>query len=128
MNDHHATAPAEHAARTRAPRKRKAVGPQRQTYFGEGDVDRVMAILLALVSEVSSIRERLDTHERLAAQDALPSPDRVERYRADETTEDQREAWRDAFIRRLFRVVTEDVEALADPAATAATAAADDAL
>ena len=26
--------------------------------------------------------------------------------------EDQREAWRDGYIRRLFRVITEDVESL----------------
>jgi hypothetical protein len=86
-------------------RPRKATGPDRQTYFDAGDVDRVMGVLLALVSEVAAIRERLDTHERLA--DAG-----VEAYRADDTTEDQREAWRDAYIRRLFRVITEDVEAL----------------
>jgi len=122
MNDHDPTTHADEAATTRAPRKRKAIGPQRQTYFGEADVDRVMAILLALVSEVASIRDRLDTHERIAAEDVLPSNDRVEQYRPDETTEIQREVWRDAFIRRLFRVVTEDVEALA----TAATAPATD--
>jgi glucuronate isomerase len=71
-----------------------------------------MAILLALVSEVAALRERLDAHERVAAQDALPSPARVEAYRPDPAAETEREAWRDAYIHRLFRVITEDVEAL----------------
>jgi hypothetical protein len=93
-------------------RPRKARGPDRPSYFDAGDVDRVMAVLLALVSEVASLRERLDTHERVAAQDALPSPIRVEAYRPDPVVEDEREAWRDAYIRRLFRVITEDIEAL----------------
>jgi len=93
-------------------RPRKARGPDRPSYFDGSDVDRVMAVLLALTSEVASIRERLDTHERVAAQEALPSPARVESYRPDPAVEDEREAWRDAYIRRLFRVITEDVEAL----------------
>jgi hypothetical protein len=93
-------------------RPRKAAGPDRPVYFGPGDVDRVMAILLALVSEVASIRERLDTHERLAAGGTLPAPALVEAYDADEPAAAEREAWRSAYIRRLFRVVTEEVEAL----------------
>jgi hypothetical protein len=94
------------------PRPRKAVGPARPTYLGPADVDKVMAVLLALVSEVAAIRERLDTHERIAALQGRPDPNRVEAYVADEAVEADREAWRDAFIRRLFRVIIEDVEAL----------------
>jgi hypothetical protein len=93
-------------------RPRKATGPDRQTYFNEGDVDRVMAILLALVSEVAAIRDRLDSHERIAGAGEAASRDKVEAYRPDPATEEDREAWRDAYIRRLFRVITEDVEAL----------------
>jgi len=97
----------------RIKRPRKAVGPERRTYLNDGDVDRVMAVLLALVSEVAAIRERLDTHERLAASATPPDVAAVEAYTPDPATEDSREAWRDAYIRRLFRVITEDVEALA---------------
>jgi hypothetical protein len=97
---------------TRRPRPRKAVGPARPTYLGPEDVDKVMAVLLALVSEVAAIRERLDIHERIAADQGLPDPGRVEAYVADDAVETDREAWRDAYIRRLFRVITEDVEAL----------------
>jgi hypothetical protein len=93
-------------------RPRKAAGPDRPKYFDESDIDRVMAILLALTSEVASIRDRLDTHERVAAQGALPAPELVEGYIPDAPAENDREAWRDAYIRRLFRVITEDVEKL----------------
>ncbi len=99
-------------------RPRKAIGPDRQTYFNDGDVDRVMAILLALVSEVAAIRDRLDTHERLADAGVAAGAEAVETYQPDPAAEADREAWRDAYIRRLFRVITEDVEALsrdADP-------------
>jgi len=93
-------------------RPRKATGPDRQSYFDASDVDRVMSVLLALVSEVAAIRERLDTHERLAGIGAPASVEAVEAYRADDVAEDQRDTWRDAYIRRLFRVIVEDVEAL----------------
>ncbi len=102
--------PMDPAPRTRRPRK--AVGPDRPTYFDAGDVDRVMAVLLALVSEVAAIRERLDSHERLAEGGAAPAPVAVEAYRPDAEVEAAREAWRDGYIRRLFRVISEDVEAL----------------
>lgn len=96
-------------------RKRKATGPDRPSYLDHGDIDRVMSVLLALTSEVAAIRERLDTHERLGA---VPTPQLVEDYVAEPSVEAEREVWRDAYIRRLFRIITEDVEALrpADPA------------
>ncbi len=100
------------------PRLRKAVGPARPSYLDGADVDRVMAVLLALVSEVAAIRERLDTHERLAANQVAPAGGAVEAYAPDELTEAEREAWRDGYIRRLFRVITEDVEALRGAADT----------
>jgi hypothetical protein len=97
---------------SRGERPRKATGPDRQSYFDAGDVDRVMGVLLALVSEVAAIRERLDTHERLADLGAAAGVAAVETYQVDDAAEDQREAWRDAYIHRLFRVITEDIEAL----------------
>ena len=94
------------------PRPRKATGPARPHYLHDADVDRVMAVVLALVAEVAALRERLDTHERLAALGLPATPDAVEAHAADSATEAEREAWRDATIRRLFRVFTEDIEAL----------------
>jgi hypothetical protein len=98
------------AAEPSTRRPRKATGPERPSYLDAGDIDRVMAALLALVSEVAAIRERLDTHERLALSGAAPEPDLVEAYAADPEVEAAREAWRDAYIRRIFRVFTEDLD------------------
>ncbi len=93
-------------------RPRKAVGPDRPRYLEAADIDKVMAVLLALTSELAALRERVDSHERLAAEGKAASLDQVEAYMPDPATETQREAWRDAYLRRLFRVITEDVEAL----------------
>lgn len=96
-----------------APRKarlRKAVGPDRPRYLTGADTDKMMAIVLALMSEVASLRERVDAHERLGTEGKLPAFELVERFEPDEPTEAERAAWRKAYIRRLFRVVTEQVE------------------
>jgi hypothetical protein len=97
---------------TGKPRPRKAVGPDRPRYLDAADIDKVMAVLLALTSEVAALRERVDSHERLAAAGVAATVDQIEAFMPDPATEAQREAWRDAYLRRLFRVITEDVEAL----------------
>jgi hypothetical protein len=97
---------------TDRPRPRKATGPARPHYLDAADIDKVMAVLLALTAEVAALRERVDSHERLAANGVAPGLAEVEAYLPDPATEAQREAWRDAYLRRLFRVITEDVEAL----------------
>jgi hypothetical protein len=93
-------------------RPRKAQGPDRPAYFNQSDVDRVMAVVLALASEVASLRERLDTHERLADASTAPAHGCVEAYQPDPAVLAARDAWREAYIRRLFRVFSEDIETL----------------
>jgi hypothetical protein len=88
------------------------VGPERPRYLDAADIDKVMAVLLALTSEVAALRERIDSHERLASAGVVANVEQVEAFMPDPATEAQREAWRDAYLRRLFRVITEDVEAL----------------
>lgn len=99
-------------------RARKAAGPERNVYLDGTDVDRVMAVVLALASELASVRERLDTHERLAASGHAPTVSAVESYWAEPSEEAKREAWREAYIRRIFRVIGDDIERLRGDALT----------
>jgi len=91
-------------------RRRKAAGPARPTYLQSEDSDKVMSIVLALMSEVSSLRDRIDTHERLAQAGLLPTPDAVDDFRATPDVLAARESQREAYIKRLLRVVLEDIE------------------
>jgi hypothetical protein len=91
-------------------RRRKAVGPDRPTYLKSEDTDKVMAIVLALMSEVSSLRDRVDTHERLAQSGVWPTPDAVDGFRAEPDVLEAREVQREAYLKRLLRVVLEDLE------------------
>jgi hypothetical protein len=81
-------------------RRRKAVGPDRPSYLKPEDTDKVMSIVL----------DRVDTHERLAQSGVWPTPNAVDDFRAEPDVLDAREARREAYLKRLLRVVLEDIE------------------
>lgn len=64
-------------------------------------------MILALAAEVSALRERLDTHERLAAGEEFPRPDAVEAYAPNAAVEAARAAARRSLIDRVTRVLLE---------------------
>jgi hypothetical protein len=64
-------------------------------------------MILALASEVSALRERLDTHERLAEGGRPPAPAAVETYTPGDAVEAQRAAARRSLIERVTRVLLE---------------------
>ena len=63
-------------------------------------------MIVALVGEVSVVKERLDTHERLAARGKVATAEEIENYAPDEHVEDEREAWRAAMLERVFRIIS----------------------
>ena len=60
---------------------------------------------MALAGEVSVLRERLDTVERLAAAKGLFTQHDIEAYRPDEAVMAERERWRTEYLERVLRVV-----------------------
>ncbi len=62
-------------------------------------------MIVARVGEVSIVKERLDTHERLAAMGRVATPEEIEGYQPEEDIEDEREAWRTAMLNRVFRII-----------------------
>ena len=83
---------------------------RRPYFFDDPNVDKLLAMIMALDGEVSVLRERLDTHERLAAQMKWPNYTNVENYDSPDEVSKSREKWRGQFISRVFRIVGEDVE------------------
>ncbi len=91
----------------RIKRLRKANGPRRPQYLASPDADRAVMMLLALAAEVSALRERLDTHERLAERSQPPLPAAIEAYEPPAEVETARAAARRSLIDRIARVLTE---------------------
>ncbi len=81
-------------------------------YLDNPHVDKLLAIVMALTGEVSVLRERLDTIERLLETKGNISIAEIESYQADEKVTQQREKWRDDYLERVLRVLQEDLEVL----------------
>lgn len=81
----------------------------RPTFFEDPAVDKLLAMVSALLGEVCALRERLDAHERLAAAHGLFTPELVDAYEPDPTAAQARAEYREQAIRRVMSVLTEEV-------------------
>ncbi len=96
---------------TRAGAKAKG---KRPAYFDDPALDRMLSMLTALVGEVSVLRERLDTIERLLEAQGTISRADVEAYSPDAQAGLERGVATRAYIARILRGVQPDMEALQD--------------
>lgn len=87
------------------PRQKFAKG-RRPFFLDSADSDKLLAMITALVGEVSVLKDRVDTHERLAAAGKVATREEIETYSPDETTEDEREAARAQMLDRVFRIIS----------------------
>ena len=71
-------------------------------FFSDPDVDRLLSMVLALAGEVSVLHDRLDTHERLAAEGDVPTPERVAAFDVSPELAAERERWRTRYLRRVM--------------------------
>ena len=91
---------------------------KRPLYFSDPNNDRMFAVLVALVGEVSMLRDRLATVEKLAEQAGTFAAADVEDYQPTDEEHREREVRRAEYLRRVFMVVQESMDELAqsDPA------------
>ena len=93
-------------------------GPKEKVWVAKGKqpqfhddraVDQLMAMVLALTAEISILRERLDTPERLAAAKGVFSPPEVDKFLPSPEAMTERSAQRTRLMRKVFRVLKEDL-------------------
>ena len=89
----------------------KAKG-KRPQYFEDPAIDRTLSILMALVGEVSVLRERMDTIERLLEAKGSISRADIESYEPDRAAGHERGMQTREYIARIMRGVQQDMEAL----------------
>jgi len=93
-----------------APRRRVAKGPRRPQYLVNGELDKFMMMFNSALMEISVLRERIDTHERLAEMHKLATPSEVNAYQVSLAVQTAREAERDALLNRVYRIMLEELE------------------
>ncbi|GGA46840.1 hypothetical protein [Okeania sp. KiyG1] len=78
---------------------------KRPVYLDNIDNDKLLAIIMALAGEVSVLRERLDTIEKLLVAKGIISSEDIENYQPDAQVNEEREQWRTDYITRILRVI-----------------------
>lgn len=86
---------------------------KRPQYFDDPASDRTLSIVMALVAELSVLRQRLDTVERLLEASGGPSRDAIEAYQPDADAAYERGVATKAYIARVMRGVQQAMEAMA---------------
>ena len=71
---------------------------------------QLMEIIVALTSEVATLRERLDTHERLAERAGGFTPAQVDAYEPEPAAVAVRDRLRQGLIRRVFKALQDRAE------------------
>ena len=95
----------------RAGAKAKGKRPQ---YFDDPANDRTLSIVMAIAGEVSVLRERLDTVERLLDAKGTISRADIESYVPDRQAGQERGLLTKEYVARILRGVQQDMEALAE--------------
>jgi hypothetical protein len=93
---------------------------RRPDYFEDPALDRLLSLTMALVGEVSVLRERIDTVERLLEAKGTISRADIDAWQPDRAAGEERGIATRAYIARVMRGFQQEVEALeaADPPIT----------
>ena len=86
---------------------------KRPQFFEDPAVERLTSLAMALVAEVSVLRERLDTVERLLETKGSMSRADIAAYMPDKAAGDERGLATRAYVARVLRGFQQEVEALA---------------
>lgn len=89
----------------RLPRASKGWRPH---FFDDPSLDQMMTFFLELMAETSTLRDRVDTIERLLETKPSVTRSDLENYCAPPEVEAERTAWRKGFIERVLRMHAPD--------------------
>ncbi len=82
----------------------------RPVFLDGADSERLLSMLLALAAEVSVLSDEVDTLRELLASAAVLAPDAVEHHAPSTAAAERRATRRRALIRRMLRIVLEDLD------------------
>jgi hypothetical protein len=89
---------------------RKPAG--KRPYFLDAQVERVLAITMAVAQELAVARERIDTLERLLEAKGVVSNHEVETFIPTPEIVAERGLWSQEYIARILRIVQQEGEAI----------------
>ena len=84
----------------------------KRPYFLDAQVEKVMAITMAVAQELAVTRERLDTVERLLAAKGILAHDEIEQFAPTPDEAAERGLWLQEYLARVLRIVQQEAEAV----------------
>ena len=90
---------------------------KKPVYLDERAIDNLAAAVLALTQELSVVRDRLDTVERLIEQQGLFAQQAIEQFKPDAAASAARSEWRQAYLARVLKSVQEELNRIERAAA-----------
>jgi len=87
------------------PKKAKGARPY---FFEDANQDKILAMLMGLVGEVSVFADRVDSLERLLEEKGVLTREQISNYVPDAKVNAERDARRDVLLAQVLRVLTQD--------------------
>lgn len=83
----------------------------KRPYFLEPQVERVLAITMAVAQELAVARQRADTLERLLLAKGVLTAGEIDAFVPDRAAATERAMWNQEYIARILRIVQQENEA-----------------
>lgn len=83
----------------------------KRPYFLDSQVERVLAIAMAVAQELAVSRQRSDTLERLLKAKGLLADGEIDAFAPDASAAAERAMWTQEYIARILRIVQQENEA-----------------
>lgn len=83
---------------------------KRPQYFSDPAIDKLLAIVVSLISEVSVLRDRLDTVELLIEKKKLFSRNDIETFDLPAEERAARDERRTEYLERVFRIIQSELD------------------
>ncbi len=84
----------------------------KRPYFFTPEVERVLAITMAVSQELAVTRQRLDTVERLLAAKGILTKADVDDFVPTKAQADERGLWNQEYVVRVLRIIQQEAEAV----------------
>jgi len=83
----------------------------KRPYFLDREVERVLAITMAVVQELAVARQRVDTLERLLRAKGILTESEIESFKPDADAATERALWTQEYLSRVLRILQQENEA-----------------
>jgi hypothetical protein len=83
----------------------------KRPYFLTAEVERVLAITMAVAQELAVARQRIDTLERLLRAKGILTESEIDGFKPDADAAAERGLWTQEYLARILRIVQQENEA-----------------